>query len=142
MKSFFALASVTIPILGVASAISLSIASTGAEAVETPSSPDNAIYLMCSRDGRIGSPGEPNACMQAYQPDAQTICSGKGDSAICESSLFSLCKAVGAAAGKPMSDQAGKGSFATRTECMARCDAHEASDGKFGGTCEGDITPN
>ena len=127
--------------LATASGLTLVSAGVGAEASIDTVSNQTAVYMMCARDGRMGSPGEPNACMQMHQPDDQTVCTGSGDAQICASSLFSLCKAAGDAAGKPMNDQAGKGTFPDKQACMARCDAHEAADGRFGGTCEGDITP-
>ncbi len=100
-----------------------------------------SVYLMCSRDGVMGKPGEPHACMEAHDRAGGGVCSGTGDAEICEDGLFSLCRSVGKAAGKPMSDQAGKGTFPDAQACMARCREEEAAYARFGGTCEGDITP-
>lgn len=97
------------------------------------------VYLVCKAPSGMAGKG---ACINAYNPTPDKICSGKDGKTCSTSSLEDLCIKVGQKIGIPFNQfSSGLGTFKSEAACLQKCEKEYGGKyKKFGGECLGTVS--
>ncbi|WP_133470136.1 hypothetical protein [Paraglaciecola marina] len=98
-------------------------------------------FLIC-KPPKTGMAGK-GACINAYNPTANQVCSGSGENKVCSTqSLEDLCIKVGTKVGIPFNQfSSGLGTFESESQCLQSCNKeYGGAFVKFGGECFGTVS--